>query len=108
MPFRSPGRSVGDETLDSVAAHAPVSAVHLSEPVTSLTNGGFRDAVDARSEFEGVVIPVWSCSSAEPVTVSGRKCTDATGCYRASVVTSPIGAISSSPVRPQSGSHSSP
>ena len=79
MPFRSPGRSVGDETLDSVAAHAPVSAVHLSEPVTALTYGGFRDAVDTRSEFEGVVIPVWGCSSAVPVTVSGLKCTDATG-----------------------------
>ena len=67
VPFLSPGRGVGDETLDSVAAHAPVSAVYLAEPVPSLTDGGFRDAVDSRGKFEGVVIPVWGCSSAVPV-----------------------------------------
>ena len=51
----------------------------MSESVTALINGGFRDAVDTRSEFEGVVVPVWGGSSAVSVTVSGHKCTDATG-----------------------------
>ena len=70
VPFLSPGRSVGDEMFNSIADYAPVPAVHLPKPVTSLTDGEFWDTMDARGKFESVVVPVGGLSPAAPGTVS--------------------------------------
>ena len=83
VPFLSPGHSVGDEMFYSIAAYAPVPAVHLPEPVASLTDGGFGDTVDARSKL-GVVGPVGGLPPAAPTTVSCVKGAGAT-CFRGDV-----------------------
>ena len=84
VPFLSPGHSVGDEMFYSIAAYAPVPVVHVPEPVTSLTDGGFGDTVDARSKLEGVVVPVGGLSPAAPATISCVEGADAT-CFRGDV-----------------------
>eukprot|EP01033_Poteriospumella_lacustris_P015780 gene15780-11300_t len=75
---------VGDELFDPIASYAPVPAVHLPEPVTSLTDGGFGDTVNSGSKLEGVVVPVGGLSPAVPAAVSRVEGADAT-CFRGDV-----------------------
>ena len=84
VSFLSPGLSVGGELFDPIASYAPVPAVHLPEPVTSLTDGGFGDTVNSGSKLEGVVVPVGGLSPAVPAAVSCVEGADAT-CFRGDV-----------------------
>ena len=58
VPFQAPRLRVDNQVFYAIAPHAPVPAVQVPYPVTTLLNRRFRDALNSRTKAERIVIPV--------------------------------------------------